>query len=156
MAVTRQDWCLLALIASANALLPTATAADDAALDWLVGCWRNESGDTTERWTAPAPGLLFGSSVTVAEGKVVFFEFMQIEPGDSGYVFSAYPRGIGPNPFPSEAVGEQRISFANAEHDYPQRITYWREGARLNATISAMDGSQPNSWSYQRCAKQAD
>ncbi len=40
--------------------------------------------------------------------------------------------------------------FANAAHDYPQRIRYWREGETLNAEISLLDGSKAMRWQYKR------
>ncbi|WP_278373411.1 hypothetical protein [Sphingobium xenophagum] len=40
------------------------------------------------------------------------------------------------------------ISFANPDHDYPQRIRYWREGRLLMAETAKMDGSQTQSWTY--------
>lgn len=48
------------------------------------------------------------------------------------------------------AAGERMIEFANPAHDYPQRIRYWREGNRLKARISLMDGSKAEDWDYGR------
>jgi len=38
--------------------------------------------------------------------------------------------------------------FENRDHDYPQRIRYWREGEVLMAEISLADGSKPMRWRY--------
>ncbi len=43
---------------------------------------------------------------------------------------------------------EASIAFVNAAHDYPQRIHYWREGARLKVRISLLDGSRAAEWDY--------
>lgn len=122
-------------------------------LDWLAGCWVSADGSTTEHWTLATWDHAFGSSVTVSDDAVAFFEFMQIEPTDDGYVFSAYPRGSGPNPFPLESAGPQSVTFANAEHDYPQRIAYERQSDELHARISKMDGSDENRWAYRACER---
>jgi hypothetical protein len=40
--------------------------------------------------------------------------------------------------------------FENSSHDYPQRILYRREGNRLTATISYIDGGDPYTYAYRR------
>ncbi|MBH0014602.1 hypothetical protein I6F66_21375, partial [Pseudoalteromonas sp. NZS100_1] len=44
--------------------------------------------------------------------------------------------------------GVRDISFANPDHDYPQRIRYWREGRLLMAETAMMDGSNAQNWTY--------
>ncbi len=46
--------------------------------------------------------------------------------------------------------GAGRAAFENADHDYPQRIAYVRDGDTLTATISLVDGSKARSWVYRR------
>jgi|GEM_PF-279270 len=123
----------------------------DMPLGWLSGCWQTEDGTVTERWTAEENGYLFGSALTEKDGQIVFFEQMRIEPGSSGSVFNAYPRGQGPSAFPAIKQDEHSITFANAEHDYPQKITYTREGDHLTGIIALMDGSNSNQWDYIKC-----
>ena len=52
-------------------------------------------------------------------------------------------------------LGERRVVFANPEHDFPQRITYWRKGDTLRVRVEAQkdgewDGFEqtwsPGSW----------
>jgi len=47
-----------------------------------------------------------------------------------------------------------RIVFENLEHDYPQRILYWRDGEKLCArTEGEIDGkSESEEWCYARIA----
>ena len=40
------------------------------------------------------------------------------------------------------------IVFVNAKHDYPQRISYWREGKYLMAETSLSDGNKAQRWRY--------
>ncbi|HVS02327.1 MAG TPA: DUF6265 family protein, partial [Thermoanaerobaculia bacterium] len=112
---------------------PAATLAD---LAWMTGSWEGTSGEVRmeEHWTAPAGGLMVGMHRDVGEGRS-FFEFLRLEETAAGITYLASPRGRPATPFPLVEVGEQRAVFANPEHDFPQRIVYWREGARLCARI---------------------
>jgi hypothetical protein len=38
----------------------------------------------------------------------------------------------------------------NAQHDYPQRIRYWRDGKYLIAETALADGSKAQRWRYSR------
>lgn len=123
----------------------------NANLEWLAGCWKNTKGTTIERWTISDGSYLLGVSVTMKQSKVVFFEHLRIEPGESGPVLQAYPKGVGPTSFLMTSSAAGSISFANSEHDYPQRISYARKAEQLIATISRMDGSDESIWKYHRC-----
>ena len=141
--------CALVLIAMLTTACTGGSPKSSSSLTWLAGCWTN--GSTVERWIAAEGGYLFGSGVLLADGAVKFFEQMRIEPGDEGPVFSAYPSGHGPTVFKSDGQAGQSIAFINASHDYPQRIHYHREGSRLTATPSLIDGSKASQWDYRRC-----
>jgi hypothetical protein len=79
------------------------------------------------------------------------WEATQIIPGvDGKLVYWASPDGGTRVAFTEVSRGAREIVFANAAHDYPQRIRYWREGAMLNAEISRLDGSKPIRWQYKR------
>lgn len=81
------------------------------------------------------------------------WESMQILPDAQGRpVFWAWPRGAPRSAFPMVSSTATEIVFANAAHDYPQRIRYWREGAALNAEISLIDGGKPMRWRFERSA----
>ena len=42
------------------------------------------------------------------------------------------------------------MTFTNPAHDYPQRISYRRDGEELVAEVSLLDGSEANRWRYRR------
>lgn len=139
-------------LATVVAVLCSAAACSsaDEPLAWLAGCWTD--GSVVERWTLAEGGYLFGSSVTVDEGGAVsFFEQLRIEPTDTGLAYYAYPAGSGPTRFDSVEQGEQAITFANPTHDYPQRISYRREGGQLRVTISLHDGGNAGEWVHASC-----
>jgi hypothetical protein len=119
---------------------------------WLAGCWQQAEGSdwTEECWTAPHRGLMVGSGHSGSGERVSSYEFMRIELGAKGAVFYGAPRGTGWTPFPAAPDAEDGVTFLNVEHDYPQRIRYWREGDLLHAEISLADGTQAERWTYRR------
>lgn len=128
------------------------TTAGEDALSWLAGCWATEDQTVEETWTGAKGGAhLFGFSVTTNSGQATFFEQLRIDVESDIHVLNAYPKGVGPTRFEQDRTGTQLVSFINAEHDYPQRITYERIGAELRATISNLDDSNANRWSYWPC-----
>lgn len=125
---------LLALAGSA-----VAAEGDIEKLAWLAGCWRPASGDagSGEQWTALAGNTLFGVSRTVKQGRTVEFEFMQLRYlPDGTLVFIAQPSGQATTVFPLLRISDREAVFENLQHDFPQRVTYAREGeAKLLASI---------------------
>lgn len=119
-------------------------------LAWMSGCWQTPDGDYREVWSDPDHGYLFGYALSLDNDTVTFFEQTRIEPS-STYVFNAYPAGKGPSPFPEIERGPTSIVFANADHDFPQRIRYAREGEQMAAEISLMDGSNAQTFEFAPC-----
>lgn len=144
-----------AIAASFLALLaPLDGAAEQstpAGLAWLAGCWEHLDGSTREIWSGSQDGLHFGYSVTRKDGRVVAFEDLRITPGPSGPVYSASPNGGPATGFTLSSHAGWTASFDNAEHDFPQRIRYRRDGDRLEATISLIDDSEAMSFAMRRC-----
>jgi len=138
-------------VASALTLVAQAEEADPNRLDWLTGCWQSEDGATREVWSPSQDGYYFGYSVVLNDGHAVFFEQMRVDPAPLP-VFNAYPRGEGPFAFTATEIAAQSITFANPDHDFPQKIKYWRDGDLLKATISHMDDSSAGQFSFTGCA----
>ena len=146
---------LVALVALAAARVGGETEAGQAGgvsrLAWLAGCWHGEAGE--ECWLAPRDGTMMAVNRAPArDGKSPFFELLRIVEEDDGLVFLAQPGGQSPaTPFRAVEVGDRRVVFANPEHDFPQRITYWREGDRLRVRVEARKdgewGGFEQSWS---------
>ena len=113
---------------------PVATTADVA---FLTGCWRFERGGRTveEHWLPPAGGSLLGVSRTVAGGKTVEFEFIQIRAVDDGLAYIAKPSGQPEATFKATSTAPNKIVFENPSHDFPQKITYQLTGETLNAQV---------------------
>ncbi|AJA10697.1 hypothetical protein SKP52_19140 [Sphingopyxis fribergensis] len=143
------------MIAATLALLlvaasPAATVDD---LGWLAGDWVSEADGrwTDEGWAAPRGGMMIGYSRSGRGDVLREFEFLRIAAGeDGGLAYLAQPQGRAPVAFPLVRHDKASATFENAAHDYPQRIAYARSGDTLTATISAIDGSKPRTWTYRR------
>lgn len=99
-------------------------------LGWLAGHWRMEKAGRVvdEQWMAPAAGVMLGMARTIARGKVVEHEFMQIREGPGGALyFVALPSGQKEAAFQIVSLSAIEAVFENKEHDFPQKITYARQ-----------------------------
>ena len=123
-------------------------------LAWLAGAWINIDGRqiSEEHWTLPAGGTMLGVNRTIIEGETVAFEFLRIEETPRGIVYYASPGGrYPPTPFGLLRLNGQRVVFSSADHDFPTRIRYHRQGNRLFGAIEGEeDGEMKTSeWSWQ-------
>ena len=121
-------------------------------LDWLVGCWETVDGSSKEVWVKEPDGSLIGFSVAVSGGVVEFYEVLRVVMNQNGdLTYTAYPAGQSPATFIAAEATSTSVVFSNPDHDYPQEIAYRLEDARLYATISALNGQNPQSFNKQRC-----
>ena len=142
------------LAMAAAAMLVAASPAvtvDD--LGWLAGQWTSETGErwTEESWTAPRGGVMLGHSRSGRGEALRAFEFLRIAAEADGVpAYLAQPQGRAAVAFRLVRHDGASATFENQAHDYPQRIHYIRDGDALTATISAIDGSKAQSWTYRR------
>jgi hypothetical protein len=96
-------------------------------LAWLAGCWEGEfaGGRTYEEvWMAPRGGTLLGVSRMVSGGATVAWEHLRIAAEDGVLAYHAQPSGQAAARFAATEVSASSVTFANPEHDFPQRIIY--------------------------------
>jgi hypothetical protein len=96
-------------------------------IGWLAGHWRMEKAGRVldEQWMAPAGGVMLGMARTVAKGKTLENEFLQIREGPGGELYYiAQPSGQKETAFRLTSLAETEVVFENKEHDFPQRISY--------------------------------
>jgi len=151
------SWLLGAALAASLAPAARADAGpacDLGGLAWMAGSWRGASGgvEAEEQWLAPRGGLMLGVHRDVTAAGRASFEFMRIECGPRGPVYQASPGGRPAVPFELARSGPLRAEFANPRHDFPQRISYWREGDVLHARVEGPPDQpgQAQEWSWQR------
>lgn len=119
--------------------------------EWMTGAWQHAEGVdwADEFWTPLRGDMMLGSARSGTGEKLNFWEQMRIQKEDDGaVVFWAVSGDQKPVRFVATASTENAIIFENAEHDYPQRIYYWREGNVLKAEISLIDGSKAVQFTY--------
>ena len=119
---------------------------------WMTGAWGHEDqeGWADEYWTPLRGDMMIGASRSGKDDKLNFWEQMRIQKEDDGaVVFWAVSGDQKPVRFVATMSAENAIVFENEEHDYPQRIHYWREGKELKAEISLMDGSKAIQFSFR-------
>ncbi len=120
---------------------------------FMAGCWMTAPGQAKrveECWTMPRGTMMLGSSQTFNAEKTSSFEHMRILRDADGLAFFGQPEGAPPTRFKLDRQSATEISFVNAAHDYPQRITYRIVEGKLEAEIALLDGSKPMRWIYSR------
>ena len=123
-----------------------AQTADATALSWMAGCWRQESASRVveEMWMAPRADGMLGMSRTVAKGRIVDHEFLQIRVHDGRLVYIAKPARQAEATFTAKTVGAREVVFENLAHDFPQRIIYrLQDDGSLAARIEGTENGQP-------------
>jgi uncharacterized protein YbjT (DUF2867 family) len=128
------------------------TAAIDK-LRWMAGHWAYITADgarVDEVWLPPAGGLMLGMNRYVPAGKHGFFENLRVETRpDGSTVFVGWPQGQPPTDFKLTSASASRVSFFNLAHDYPQGISYWRDGDELLARVDGIEQGVIRSREYR-------
>ena len=150
----RRLWALA--ITAAFVTPVTCQSPTTADLGFLAGCWKLERDGRVveEHWLAPAGGTLLGVSRTVAGGKTVEYEFLQIRDLPGGPTYIAKPSGQAEASFKLASKTAEEVVFENAAHDFPQRIRYRRGGDMLHARVEGtMNGKARGiDYAYARVA----
>jgi hypothetical protein len=123
-------------------------------LAWIVGSWAADGGGTyvEEHWT-PARGNTMLAVARATRGpQTVFYEFLRIEQTGDTITYYGAPEGRQPaTPFKMVEMGDGKVVFENPRHDFPVRITYWRDGPDgMGAKVEGKDGKGAQSWTFKR------
>jgi hypothetical protein len=123
------------VVAAAITLLAAGTALSQTMPEWMAGSWTSQRDGVRmeEHWTRGDGGLMVGMHQDVTASGRISFEFLRIERRDGKLIYLAMPRARPETPFPSKSQSADRVVFENPDHDFPQRIIYWRDGAALRA-----------------------
>jgi hypothetical protein len=121
-------------------------------LEWLCGTWVLEDGKSTteEHWRPLQGSTLLGSSHTFTADRTRAFEQLRIVVKGGTLAYVASPNGAAPTSFELAKLEQHAVEFANAEHDYPQRIRYQRTDAGVTATISLLDGGKAQQFVFKK------
>jgi uncharacterized protein DUF6265 len=149
------------IVAGLSSLIGPARAekapADASALSWMAGTWTGtkDGVEMEELWLPPKGSTLLSLHRDVREGKTISFEFLRIAVEAEGLTYWASPEGRPATPFRCVELGDRRVVFENAQHDFPRRILYWLEAggalhAKIEGTIKGQQASEE--WSWRRSA----
>lgn len=148
---------------TAIVLLAAALAIPTDAADFptfMTGTWTVANGPvvTEEHWTDAKGDLMLGLNRTVKPGGKTSFEFLRIEMRNGRLAYVAMPRGNPATAFPLKTLTADRVVFENLEHDFPQRIIYWRDAARLCARVEGTMGGKVESeeWCWTAAPGRSD
>jgi hypothetical protein len=122
---------------------------------WLRGCWEQVGAQRTvdEQWMAPRAGTMLGMGRTVRDGKLLEYESVMIREDGGVLVYEARPSGQPPASFRMKDLSSDAVVFENAQHDFPQRVGYRREGAdQITAWVEGTANGKPRrtEFSYRR------
>ncbi len=122
-------------------------------LHWMAGHWTYSNADGTrvdESWLSQAGGLMLGMNRYVPAGKHGVYENLRIETRpDGSTVFVGWPQGQPPTDFKLTSASASRVSFFNLAHDFPQGISYWRDGDELLARVDGIEKGVLRSMEYR-------
>lgn len=109
---------------------------------WLIGTWENKTqrGSIYETWNKTNEKELSGKSYIVKEKDTIVFEHIRLvmEQGRLFYIPAVKNQNDGlPVRFAAKTISATELVFENAQHDFPQVISYTRISAdSLVAEIS--------------------
>lgn len=147
--------CLF-LLSGAHAVVPQKSSAFDVRkLSWLAGTWQIKEGETTteEHWFPFAGSTMLGVSHTFDAKSTRFFEFLRIAVDGDSIAYIAQPKGAPPVSFALKELDDAHAVFENPKHDHPQRIRYEHTDKGLTATISLLDGSKAETFTFTSKSK---
>ena len=116
--------------------------------EWLIGTWENKTpkGSIYETWSQTNDHELSGKSYFVKEKDTIVFETIRIvqEPDGLFYIPTVKNQNDGlPVRFAAKTISETQLVFENAQHDFPQVISYTKNNAgALTAEISGTKNGQ--------------
>lgn len=122
-------------------------------LDWMAGHWCNgdERSSNEELWLPARSGLMVGVARIIDQGKAGF-DFLRIEIDAEGARYIAQPGGVPPTTFTMTEHAAQRVVFANPQHDFPKRLSYWLDRERLHARVDdGAEGGEGFELEWERC-----
>ena len=146
-------FAILAITLLSTAAVAQAPAKVDS-LQWMTGTWVNESprAKVSESWLGPGNGLMVAANLSTFASGRKSYEFLRIAETPEGFSYFASPGGRAPVEFKLKELGERRVVFENAAHDFPQRILYWRDGdalfARIEGKVKGEDKGQE--WRFEK------
>lgn len=125
-------------------------------LQWMAGSWEMEGkAGVFEKWDNTDPFKMQGSSFQISGSDTTLLENLAIEILPTGVrymadVQSGSQKDQGPVYFDLVELTGGSVRFRNADHDYPQEISYQLTREGLVATLSLLDGKKATEIRFTR------
>jgi CubicO group peptidase (beta-lactamase class C family) len=118
----------------------------------MSGAWvaDDAQGRTEEHWILPSGSMMLGVNRTVASGKTVHYEQLRIERRADGIFYVSSPVRQATTEFRLVKSDRMRAVFENPAHDFPKRISYWRDEGGLHARVEGAPGERTAEWLFRR------
>ncbi|MFT4875507.1 MAG: hypothetical protein ACI9AU_001310 [Bacteroidia bacterium] len=108
-------------------------------LNWLVGDWIRTNGDpgenTHENWTK-TEDRYSGNASTIIKGDTVFQETIKANLAGKQWHYEVSGPNEEPVTFTSSSVTDSSFICENPTKEFPQTISYSKDGDCINAIIS--------------------
>jgi hypothetical protein len=109
---------------------------------WMEGCWAD--GRVQESWTRLRDGTLLGAGLMVRGDAREVSERLRLETARDRMTYIAEPTGQQRTRFPAVTANGDSLVVANADHDFPQRISYRRIGRdTMLVAVTGTEGGTP-------------
>jgi hypothetical protein len=122
--------------------------------EFMAGTWRTVVDGRTieEHWSAEAGGIMLGTGRTIGRSGKASFEFLRIALHEGSLAYIAMPGGRSTTAFPLKSLTSDRAVFENLQHDFPKRLIYWRDGAKLCVRVEGdgATGESNDQWCWDR------
>lgn len=123
---------------------------------WLEGKWTGTAGQMNffEEWSSLNGNCMTGKGGAISGGDTVFSESIKIEQrGEDVFYIPSVKENGGAVDFKFTGYKSDSIVFENPQHDFPQRIVYFRlPDNKLYACIDGLNAGKYDriEFSYQK------
>ena len=97
--------------------------------EWLIGTWENKTsrGSIYENWSKTGNIEFAGKSYMIKQNDTIVFENIRLLEEKDGLFYIPVVKGQNdglPVKFAATNISKEKIVFENAQHDFPQIISY--------------------------------
>jgi hypothetical protein len=119
-------------------------------LNWLNGTWNRTNAKPgrsgVEIWQKVSNTEMVGKGVSLKGADTAFVEKLKIIiKGNDIFYVADVPENKEPVLFKLTSLTANNLTFENPQHDFPKKISYELNGAKLKATVSG-DGRAQEFW----------
>ena len=109
--------------------------------DWLLGKWKRlneeEGKETFENWEKISETEYSGIGFTMQNGDTIKQENIRlIKSNDKWNIIVKVPEETESISFTGTSHSENEFTCENNEIDFPNNIKYWKNGDKINASVS--------------------